>query len=496
TYTTFAFSDLQTTYLRCEYRENPFTDEKHPRLSWILESEVPAQKQTAYRILVASQPELLEEGKADIWDSGKKSSDQTHQIVFAGESLRSRQVYYWKVRSWDKNGDPGPWSDMAHWEMGLLQKEDWKGNWIGKDYEPQTTPIDFKGKSLTLPPAPHLRKEVKIHRSIVKARLYITALGLYEFRINGEKVGEDYLAPGWTDYDKRLYYHVYDVTEQLRPGNQVLQAILSEGWYAGYIGYALLVGNPVVREFYGEVPAVKAQVEVTYQDGEVEIFTTDESWKASKGGLLESDILHGETYDARMVPDGWQKAGFVDREWENVDILPVGSRNLEIYPAQPVQVTEEIQPVSITNRKNGKYIFDMGQNFAGVVKLKVKGQAGDKVILKFGEMLHPDGSLMDENLRMARATDTYILKGDSRGEEWTPQFTYHGFQYVSVEGYPGIPTKESITGLVMGSNTPRASEFETDHEMINQLYSNIVWTQRANFVDIPTDCPQRDERMG
>ncbi len=489
-------SDILPTYLRCEYLVNPVIDETSPRLSWVLKSDMRDQVQSAYQVLVASSPDLLEKGKADLWDVGKVEGGQTYQVVYEGKPLQSGQICYWKVRSWDKNGEVGPWSEATAWEMGLLEDADWGAEWIGKDYTDEAEPITYKGKPLILPPSPLLRKPIDVKKKVKKARLYVTALGLYEFKINGERVGKDYLSPGWTDYDKRVYYSVHDVEEWLADGENVLQAELSYGWYSGYIGYALLVGNPTVRAFYGQTPALKAELHLSYEDGSTEKWQTDDSWKLTKGGTLASDILHGETYDAGKEPTTWHQPGFDDSKWENASIIQVGPRNLQVYPAQPVQVTDTLRPVSITDRGNGEYIFDMGQNFAGVVSLKVKGNPGDEVVLRFGEMLHEDGSLMVENLRMARATDTYVLNGDPQGEVWAPKFTYHGFQYVEVTGYPGVPDESSITGLVLGSNTPRAGHFETDNEMVNQLYSNIVWTQRANFVDIPTDCPQRDERMG
>jgi alpha-L-rhamnosidase len=489
-------SEITPGYLRTEYRQNPVLDEIQPRLSWVLESDVRGQRQTAYQVLVASSPDKLNPEEADLWDSGKVPGDQTAQVVYEGKRLTSRQMCYWKVRSWDKDGNPGIWSEPARWEMGLLAKADWKAKWVGLDLNHLGQDVPYKGKKLHLPPAPYLRKAVELPEPVRKARLYVTALGLYEFSINGQRVGHDYLAPGWTDYDKRVYYLTYDVTENLREGPNVLGSTLSYGWYAGYLGYALLTGNPTVRAFYGEVPALLAQLEIEYADGRKEIIATDDSWKASSGPLLETDILHGETYDARQELAGWQQASYNDGSWRPATVFPVKERQIQCYPAQPVQVTEVLQPKSVKPRPGGKYIFDLGQNIAGVVKLKVKGKAGDKVTLRFGEMLHPDGRLMLENLRLARATDTYILKGDPNGEEWTPGFTYHGFQYVEVEGYPGVPTAEAITGLVLGSNTPRTGSFETNDPMLNRLYHNIVWSQRGNFVDIPTDCPQRDERLG
>ncbi|WP_375583390.1 family 78 glycoside hydrolase catalytic domain [Cyclobacterium xiamenense] len=491
-----ATSDLTPVQLRVEYLTNPFTDERKPRLSWVLKSDRKNQYQSAYRILVASKPELLKTGKADLWDSGRIDSDQTAQVVYGGNALSSRQQCFWKVQSWDKEGQAGPWSPISTWEMGLLEPEDWQADWIGKDFVAEAAPVPFKGKELTLPPVPIFRKEVNVGQKLTKARLYITALGLFEFKINGKRVGKDYLAPGWTDYNQRVHYQAYDVTDHLNSGMQVLQARLSYGWYSGYIGYALLVGNPVVRAFYGEVPALKAQLELTYENGQTQTVATGSDWRVSSGGLLESDILHGETYDARKEPENWHLPGYDDSHWESAEPIATSERRLQLYPAQPVQVTDSLSPVSITQRPNGAYIVNLGQNIAGLIRLRVKGKAGDKIVLRFGEMLHRDGRLMVENLRMARATDTYIVKGDPDGEEWVPAFTYHGFQYVEVSGFPGTPRKENFTGLVLGSNTPKVGHFETDHPLVNQLYQNIVWTQRANFVDIPTDCPQRDERMG
>ncbi|MCE7059695.1 alpha-L-rhamnosidase [Dyadobacter sp. CY343] len=483
---------VDPTYLRCEYKVNPVTDQKSPRLSWELQSGENNQVQTAYQILVASSPENLTEAKADLWNTNKTTGRATYQIEYKGKPLSSRTICYWKVRSWDKNGVPGKWSEAALWEMGLLAKNEWKADWIGLDLDHLG-----KGKVYHLPPAPYLRKQVVIKKGLKKARLYVTALGLYEFQINGKKAGDAFLTPGWTDYDKRVYYQTYDVTSDLKPGENALASQLSYGWYAGYLGYSLLVQNPVVRAFYGKVPLLKAQLEVEYADGTKETFMTDQTWKASTGAILESDLLNGETYDARLEPTGWNKAGFNDSKWEKAQVFAdKPERLIQVYPGPPVKVTLTLEVKTIADRPGGSYIFDMGQNFAGIVRIKVKGAAGDTIRLRFGEKLHPDGRLMTENLRMARATDTYILKGDPQGETWEPQFTFHGFQYVEVAGLGHKPGKDAILGLVIGSDTPKTGSFETDNAMVNQLYSNIDWTQRANYIDIPTDCPQRDERIG
>ncbi len=484
--------DLVATYLRTEYKVSPVTDVSAPRLSWELTSSERNQLQSAYQILVATSPEKLSEQGADLWNSGKVSGRATAQVVYAGKKLASRQICYWKVRSWDKNGKAGAWSEAARWEMGLLDKKEWQAQWIGLD--PDTL---GRGKIYQLPPAPYLRHEIKVKPGFRKARLYVTALGLYEFSINGKKTGEDFLTPGWTDYDRRVYYQTYDVTEQIKSGINVLGSQLSYGWYAGYLGYALLVKNPVVRAFYGKVPLLKAQLEVEYSDGHIETFGTDQKWRASFGALLESDLMHGETYDARLEWPDWQKPGFNDKKWQKAGVYPDRpGRLVQTYPAQPVQITGILAVKSQTLRPDGSYILDMGQNFAGTVRLRVKGEAGDSIRLRYGEKLFPDGRLMTENLRMARATDTYILNGDKAGEEWMPKFTYKGFQYIEISGLRTAPTPETITGLVIGSELPKVGTFETDNAMVNQLYSNIEWTQRSNYIDIPTDCPQRDERMG
>ncbi len=487
-----SISDLKPVNLRTEYKENPVLDAQKPRLSWELLAQERGQIQTAYEIVVASAPELLTAENADLWKSGKVESDATNQIEYNGEPLAARTRCFWKVRSWDKSGNPGEWSETASWEMGLLNKDEWQAQWIGNDL----THLG-KGKIYHLPPAPFFRKEAVLKSGIKKARLYVSSLGLYEFQVNGKKVGNDYFTPGWTDYNKRVYYQTYDISSNLLEGNNAFGAILGEGWYAGYLAYALFVKNPVVKNFYGDVPLLKAQIEVEYDNGEREIIASDETWKTNHGPILEADILNGETYDANLEFENWSEAGFDDANWQASQVYPEkAEREIQCYPGNPVQVFTELKPKSVTPREGGKYIFDLGQNFAGIVRLKVKGQKGDKITLKFGEALFPDGSLMTENLRMARATDTYILKGDPDGEVWTPRFTYHGFQYVEAEGFRTEPATETITGLVLTSATPQVGALETSSEMVNQLYHNIVWTQRANYFDVPTDCPQRDERLG
>lgn len=486
-------TDMRPVHLRTEYMIDPVIDIRHPRLSWELLSDVRGQVQTAYQILVASSPALLSEEKADMWNTGKVYSNQTNQIVYKGKPLFSRDICFWKIRSWDKNGEPGPWSKVVSWEMGLLKPTDWQAMWIGNDLTAYG-----RGSIYHLPPAPFFRTEADLKPGIKKARLYVTSLGIYEFEINGQRVGKDYFAPGWTDYDKRVYYQTYDVTDMVKRGTNAFGAIIADGWYAGYLGYALLVGNPVVRGFYGEFPKLKAQIEIEYNNGEKQVIVSDKSWRTNHGPIIEADFLNGETYNANLEFVNWSKTGFDDSSWIVATEYPSGSeRKIEAYPGNPVQVHSEIKPISVEAREDGTYIFNMGQNFAGVVRLnQVKGNKGDTIVMRFGEMLHPDGSLMTENLRMARAINTYVMKGDPGGETWTPRFTFQGFQYVEVSGFSATPSLDAITGLALTTMTPEAGYIETDNDLVNQLYSNIVWTQRSNFLEVPTDCPQRDERLG
>ncbi|MFD1631617.1 family 78 glycoside hydrolase catalytic domain [Pseudopedobacter beijingensis] len=488
----YALSDIEPVNLRCEYKVKPVIDVKAPRLSWELISRENNQEQKAYQIMVASSAKLLGQNKPDMWNSGKILSGSTNQIEYKGNELESAKTYYWKVRSWDKSENAGKWSEISAWEMGLLDKIEWGAKWIGYNLDSLNKNPDYH-----LPPSPYLRKETDLKKPVKSARLYITSLGLHEFYINGKRIGEDYFMPGWTDYNRRVYYQVYDITENLSIGKNAFGAILSYGWYSGYLGYALLVKSPQVRAFYGETPVLKACIVVEYLDGEKKIIVTDNTWKANDGPIRESDILNGETYDARMELSGWNIPYYDMRRWKPVKIYPdKAERKLQVYPGNPVRIYTELKPKNIIERPQGKYIIDFGQNFSGVVRLKVKGKAGDSIIVRYGEMLHPDGRLMTENLRKARATDTYILKGEAKEETWMPSFTYHGFQYVEVSGLQYRPDTGTLTGVVLSSVTPQAGKLETDNAMVNKLYENIVWTQRSNYFDIPTDCPQRDERLG
>jgi alpha-L-rhamnosidase len=525
-----ALAEIMPKRLRCEYRENPLAiDEAVPRLSWIVVSGERGQKQTAYRILVASSAGQLAEDRGDLWDSGKVDGDQTVNVEYRGAKLPSRQVCHWKVRCWDKDGQPSEWSAPAFWSMGLMKSADWQARYITFKDE---TPIFTDRESHFLPPARQYRKQFTIARPVRRATVYATALGIYELHLNGRRVGDAFFAPGWTDYRQRAYYDAYDVTNWVQMGDNAIGAWVADGWYSGYVGFGLLTGigtERIGRYTYGKTPSVMAQLEIEYEDGAVQTIGTDPTWKVTGDGpVRQADMLMGESYDARLENADWSKPGFNDSRWQSAILAQAGGhpiatfyeyRNptqpgkgpqiegreidlgfkrpvLEAFPGLRVRVTKEIRPVEIQQREPGTFIFNLGQNFAGIVRLKVRGRAGHRITLRYGEMLHPDGRLMTENLRKARATDYYVCKGDPEGEVFTPRFTFHGFQYVEVSDFPGRPDRDTITGLVLHSDTPLTGTFECSDPMVNQLFRNVVWTQRANFLDLPTDCPQRDERMG
>ena len=383
----------------------------------------------------------------------------------------------WKVSDKAEDGWNGPKFDDQAWlnacEVGKAGDQPWGalGNGI-----------------LEIPHCPYLRESFEAEKPVKKAVAYASALGHYELRLNGEKVGNDLFTPGWTDYRKRVHYQTYDVTEFIEQAENVLGVTLGHGWYSGYLG------GECKRGHYGRDPRALIQLELTYQDGTTETVVTDASWKASHSPL-SADHFMGAQYDARKEVPGWDSPGFDDSMWQPVAVQEMVPAKLCAHPGVPVRQVMELTPLSIAEPKKGVFIYDLGQNMVGWVRLRVEGKRGTKVTLRFAEMLNPDGTIYIENLRSARCTDEYWLKGS--GEEvWEPRFTFHGFRYVEIAGYPGKPTLDTIAGIVAHSAMPLTGAFECSNPMINQLQHNIVWGQRGNFLDIPTDCPQRDERLG
>ncbi len=499
---TAVMGNLVPAQLRCEYLVNPLgVGVRQPRLSWIVESKDRGAMQRAYQIRVASSPQALAADTGDLWDSGKIESDETLHIAWAGKPLASGQRVWWNVCVWDGQGQATT-SEPATFQMGLLEPSDWKARWIGKSESPPDGPLP------SLPPA-LLRKSFQLDKPIKHATAFVTALGLYELHLNGRTVGDHRLAPEWTNYHKRVQYQAYDVTPLLKTGDNAVGAMLADGWYAGRVGIVQVTGKPPwqLRAWYGNWPHLLVQLHVTYADGSQAVIVSDGSWKSTtEGPIRVACILDGERYDARKEMPGWDAPGFDDAKWQPVHVLEQVPAQLVWQHNEPMRVTSEVQPVAVKEPSPGVYVFDFGQNMAAVCRLKVVGAGpGARLRLRHAEMLSSDGNIYRDNLRIddktgigARQEDEYITKGGQ--ETWEPRFTYHGFRYVELTGVPAgsswRPTLESLTARVLCSSAPETDAFACSTPLLNQLWSNIIWTQRDNMPSIPTDCPQRDERMG
>jgi alpha-L-rhamnosidase len=645
-----AWGEIWPDTLRCEYRENPVgIDITQPRLSWKLEAPPTAsgQVQSAYRVLVASSPEKLTAEQGDLWDSGKVESDQTVHLAYGGKLLQSRTRVWWKVRVWDKAGQPSNWSASATWIMGLLQRADWQAKWLSDpttiantlasrphngyhsefakaadtvkwvtidlgearsfdavrlfparpyDWQPDTPgflfPVRFKieaastagfsdGKALLERSEPNpgtnapiyrfaatrarfvrlsvtklaprdgnnfafalaemqvlnseknlatgakvlaldsietgawakanltdgvlttvkpggdggplpvtmVRKSFQLDRPVKRATAYASALGLYELRLNGQRVGEDLLAPEWTSYRKRVQYQVYNVTRQLKPGENVVAALLGEGWFAGRL---MAVG----RFAYGTSPRLLFQLEIEFADGQKQTMVSDASWRCNTDGPIRSaGIYDGEVYDARKEMAGWDAPGFDASSWPFAVSLDLDSRQLVWQRNEPIRVEKEIVPLKMTEPKPGVFVFDLGQNMVGWCRVKARGAAGKTVTIRHAEMVNDDGTLYTANLRGAPQIDRYIPSSDAEFI-FEPHFTYHGFRFVELTGLAEPPASNVVVGRVFHSASPMAAQFECSDASLNQLMQNILWTQRANLMSSPNDCPQRDERFG
>lgn len=464
--------------LRCEYRENPLgIDEPRPRLSWLVNDPRRGAVQRAYQIQVADSPSGFGRGSAGTWDSGKVVSEKSAQVEYAGAPIESRRRCHWRVRTWDPAGRASPWSAPAWWETALLRAADWEGEFIGL--------ADDRAPA----PGPLLRKTFHVSREVRRARAYVTALGFYELRLNGARVGDEIFSPGWTDYRRRIMYQTHDVTGLIRRGTNAVGALLGAGWYGSF-----LMGAP--RFHFGDKPVrFLLQLELSFADGSAGRIVTDGSWKATPGPIVLSELYAGERYDARLEPRGWDTPRYADHGWRPVARYGRPRVEMNAQADPPIRITGELTPVSVTRRGRNRYVFDMGQNMVGVCRLRVRGPRGTTVRLRHAEVLNPDGGIYVANLRSAEATDTYTLAGGGSGT-FVPRFTYHGFRYVEVTGFPGEPDPASLTGLVLHTDPPRTSSLRTSSPLVNKLQENIVWGQRGNMHSVLTDCPQRDERLG
>ncbi len=498
---------LRCGTLRCEYRTDTLgVDTAQPRLSWTLQSDSRSQVQSAFQIMVASTPDSLAADDGDLWDSGKVFSRDNVHVVYDGLPVRSFTRCFWKVRVWDAVGRPSPWSEPAWWETAMLQPADWEAQWITDGKPLPTRDEDFYLDD----PAPVFRKAFALDKTLKSARLYITGLGCYDAYINGKPLGDAVLDPGWTAYSQRVLYSTYDVTDLVRQGANVLAVMLGNGWY-----------NPLPMRLWGRInlrdalitgrPRLLAQLRVTHADGTITTVVTDHTWKVAEGPILRNNIYLGEVYDARRERAGWNNTGFDDSAWGNakVDDAPIGRLRAQDQP--PVRITKTVRAVKMTQVRPGMYIFDMGQNFSGWVRLRIRGQAGARVKMRFGELLNKDGTLNVLSTvcgqigqpwckggpgapAVADQADTYILKGG--GEEvYTPRFTWHCFRYVELTGWSGPVSLDMIEGLRLNAALPEVGTFACSNEMFNRLQEVVQWTILSNVFSVQSDCPGR-ERFG
>ncbi len=467
--------------LRTEYKINPLgLESSSPRLSWEIRSTKRNVFQTSWQVRCAASAEALNDADQIIWDSGKVESDQSVHVKYKGNPLGSGQRVYWQVRVWDNKGEESGWSPVAFWEMGLLLKSDWKATWIEPGFDE-----DVRVST----PCPYLRKEFTTGQQVVRASVYITARGLYELSLNGKNASPDLFTPGWTSYHNRLQYQVYDVTGQVRSGKNAIGVVLGDGWYCGYLGWE---GK---KSRYGEKLALLFMLKLSYANGTEEYICSDKSWKCSSGPILKSDIYNGETYDARLEQTGWNCPDFDDTCWSPVFDRNYPFDNIVASVGVPVRITGRLTPVKRIVTPAGELVFDLGQNMVGWVRFRLKGKAGSRIRLNHAEVLDQEGNFYTANLRQAKAEDIYIFRGEEI-ETFAPHFTFHGFRYIRVNDYEGDISINDIEGCVIHSDMSPTGDFECSDPLVNQLQKNIQWGLRGNFLDVPTDCPQRDERLG
>jgi alpha-L-rhamnosidase len=466
-------AQTQVTNLLCENKVNPIgLDATQPEFSWQLVSDKRNVMQTAYEIKVMT-------GKKTIWNSGKVDSDSSVHVLYKGASFQPGEKYFWQVKVWDNSGKTSAWSKHAFFQIGLLNENNWKAKWIEQG---------FIEDSVTRP-TPLFRKEFKASKKIRSATAYITSHGMYEGYINGKRIGDFYLTPGWTSYNKRLQYQTYDVTALLNNSNNVVAMALGNGWYRGYLAWG---GN---KDVYGKDLALLFQLDIIYFDGSKESIVSDGSWKSKTGSITYAEIYNGEIIDARRQNTGWRTSGYDDSNWNGVKEKDYDKSNLVATQNEPVTKHETFQPVKIITTPLGEKVLDFGQNLVGWIMIKAKGNAGDTITISHAEVLDKYGNFYTDNLRAAKAQAQYILRGE--GEEWfEPHFTFFGFRYIKIEGYPGEIKPENFTAVALYSDMQPTGSFSCSNPLINQLQHNIQWGQKGNFLDVPTDCPQRDERLG
>jgi alpha-L-rhamnosidase len=502
-------SKMKVEALRCEYQTDPLgIDVEKPRLSWRLKSPDRGTGQSAFQIVVASSAANLKSGKGDLWDTGKVESDRSIQVSYGGKPLTSHQKCFWKVRVWDQGGSQTGWSSVGAWSMGKLSPTDWKGKWIQRVVKQTLVAVDpFDDE-----PAPLFRKSFSVEKPIASAVLSISGLGYFEPRLNGAKVGDHELDPGWTDFAKRVSYQTFDVTKQIKTGENALGVMLGNGFF-----------NPLPIKMWGHLnlrahlaigePRLIAQLDIRFKDGTQQTVVSDETWRVGDGPIIRNSVYLGEVYDARKEAKGWDGPGFDDSNWERPVAVHKGFvPSMSTQRTPPIRVTKVLKPIQISEPKPGVYLVDFGQNFSGVTRMKVKGSAGTRVRLRSGELLYKNGMLNGMTAvtgqskgggkdyvyagkgepKTAFQLDEYVLKG-SGTEVFQPRFTFHGFRYVEVTGYPGKPTLADFEGLRMNSDVAQVGSFECSNPMFNKIQTMMEWTLLSNLFSVQSDCPHREK---
>jgi alpha-L-rhamnosidase len=487
---------LTPTGLRCGYRVNPLgVAPDHLRLTWLLEGAGRDRGQRAYQVLVAPDEARLAAGTDLCWDSGRVDSPGSADVPYAGSPLARGGRYAWKVRVWDERQVTSFWSTPASFEVELDPVTGWRASWIGRgrlrsSFKPPSGPGLADQVARAMVPVPYLRRAFLVDRPVTSARLYVTARGLYEARLNGSRIGDAVLAPGWTDYRQRIPYQTYDATGLLHQGENVLGALLADGWYCGFIGFDAKRPGAI----YGTAPELLAQLVIGFSDGSDQWVVTDGQWQASYGAIRHADLLMGESHDEALEPRGWDETGFDATGWTGVNCRERDATPLVADPGPPIVVAQDLAAQRITHDGAGRHIADFGQNLVGWLRTRVNGPAGSLVRIRHGEALAADGSLYTDNLRTARQTDEFLTS--QSGQVVEPRFTLHGFRYAELAGYPGEPDPADVTAVVAHSDIAATGSFECSQEWLNRLFASIDWGQRGNFISVPTDCPQRDERIG
>jgi alpha-L-rhamnosidase len=479
--------------LTIEHLVNPGgVDAAQPRFSWQMRDPRRGARQSGYRILVASDRTHLTAARADVWNSGATAGGATVDVPYTGPALQPDHRYYWTVCLRDREGRALPCAAPAWFDTGM-REQPWRGQWIAATTLGLDTvardPADGNGGNPASRP-PLMRKMFTLAARPVRAHVFVAVLGAYRLHVNGVEVNAETFTPDWTDYATRITYQSYDVTPMLHAGANAIGALLGAGWFASRMGYNS------TRYAYGP-PPVRMQLELhlTYADGHQQVIVSDTTWRTAPSAMLISEIYDGEMYDGRLEQPGWDRAAFDDHAWHHVIAMARTRAMLQTQSIPLIRASDSLRPVARWSPRPGVYVFDLGQNIAGWARLQAQGPAGTHVQMRFAEILDADSNISQINLRTAKATDVYVLRGGGP-ERFEPHFTYHGFRYIEVTGFPGVPTRDDITGIVVHTDLPKTGSIVTSSPALNRLWQNILWTQRANLYSVPTDCPQRDERMG